>query len=126
VQLLPQDEGAAMTVETGRTQERASKLCEGCGARLTLGSPKANDTWPARLTLTVDQRDLLLIAAAEYRDLCDEAGEYQDVIQFVDWLSPSVLEEERQRAFEAEIRHMRKLQHEQARSQNQRDMRRTA
>jgi hypothetical protein len=118
--------GDSVSIETGRIQERASKLCEGCGTRLTIGAPKAQETWPQRLTLTVDQRDLLLIAAAEYEELSEQAQTISNAVEFIDWISPSVLEEERKRAYDAEIREMRKRQHEQVRNQNRRDMRRGA
>ena len=81
-------------VTTGRTLLREWQLCQGCNARLTIGEPRTSDdsAWWQRLRLTEQQRDLLLLAAAEYRDLCEEAGEYQDVVEMIDWLSPSVLE----------------------------------
>ncbi len=70
-----------------------SAYCEGCGVRLTLGEPKAGDAWTSMLRLRPKQRDLLLQAAAEYRELTEEVGEYQDVVQFLDWISVDVVEE---------------------------------
>lgn len=74
-----------------RPLDRSSRLCESCGVRLTIGEPKATDYWPQRLALTKPQVDLLLQAAAEYRDLCDEAGEYEEAIAFVDWVAPDAM-----------------------------------
>jgi hypothetical protein len=84
---MPRDTG----VETGRKLQRTPRRCEGCEARLTIGDPKPNGAWAQRLKLTPEQVDLLLIAAAEYRDLCDEAGEYQEAVAFVDWVSVDAL-----------------------------------
>lgn len=80
-------------VETGRTLQRHTKLCEGCNARLTIGEPKAqsDSNWWQRLTLTEEQRDLLLVAAAEYEELSEEAGTISNAVEYVDWISPSVL-----------------------------------
>jgi hypothetical protein len=79
----------ASGVTTGRQAIRY--VCPSCEMRYKVGEPKAQDTWPAHLTMSPTQVDLLLVAAAEYRDLCEEAGEYQDVIGFVDWVRPDAL-----------------------------------
>jgi hypothetical protein len=73
---------------TGRTYDR-HRYCQGCGARITIGEPKAGDdtTWWQRLTLTAEQRDLLLIGAAEYEDLCEDTGTISNAVEFVDWCS---------------------------------------
>jgi hypothetical protein len=76
-------------VTTGRTMER--KACPGCNLRYSVGAPQASDTWPARLSLSPYQLDLLLLAAAEFRELCDEAGEYADCVDFLDWVRPDAL-----------------------------------
>jgi len=81
-----------MAVETGRTLPRSRTYqCHSCGIRNAVGEPKALDTWPARLHIERHQIDLLLAAAAEFRDLCDEAGEYADAVSFVDWVRPDAL-----------------------------------
>lgn len=64
--------------------------CQSCSARLTIGEPNGNERWALRLQLSEEQIHDLLQAAAEYRDLCEEAGEYEYAVQFVDWLIPSV------------------------------------
>lgn len=77
---------------TGREAARGRRgICLSCQQRYMLGEPKASESWPAQLHLSAEQVDLLLIAAAEYRDLCEEAGEYETVVAFVDWLAPDVL-----------------------------------
>lgn len=72
------------TVETGRRAVRYA--CPSCQMRYKIGKPKATDSWPVHLTLSPMQVDLLLVAAAEFRDLCEEAGEYDHAIDFVDWI----------------------------------------
>ena len=79
----------AYGVETGRRAER--NPCPSCEVRFKVGKPKATDTWPVQLTMSPAQLDLLLVAAAEFRDLCDEAGEYNDAVSFVDWVRPDAL-----------------------------------
>jgi hypothetical protein len=76
---------AGVTIVPGRRLDRSSHLCAGCGGRITIGDPKAVELWPLT-NLNKVQRKLLLVGAAEYRDLCDEEGEYESAIQFVDWL----------------------------------------
>lgn len=80
---------------SGRTRVGRSdslrSYCLGCEARITKGEPKASAGWPAALSLTATQRDLLLQAAAEYSEVCDEAGEYESAVEFVDWCSIDAL-----------------------------------
>jgi hypothetical protein len=78
---------------TGRHLPRRKYECESCQVHRAIGAPKAGDTpnWPAKLNLSQHQIDQLLIAAAEYRDLSEEAGEYESVVAFVDWLAPDAL-----------------------------------
>jgi hypothetical protein len=59
--------------------------CVSCGARLMVGEPSTTSTWPQSLTLTEEQMADLYAAAAEYRDLTAEAGEYERVIEYLDW-----------------------------------------
>ena len=63
-------------VQTGRTLPRErSYECHSCHLRNAMGVPKPLSTWPARIhavPLTEEQWELLLVAAAEFRDLCDE------------------------------------------------------
>lgn len=74
------------TLIPGRTLTRASDRCHSCNARKTVGDPKAIDSWPPSVTLAPAQIRLLLVAAAEYRDLTEESGEYEHAVQFVDWV----------------------------------------
>lgn len=37
--------------------------------------------------------DVLLQAAAEFRDLCDEEGEYDHAVDFIDWVRPDAVSE---------------------------------
>jgi len=47
--------------------------CQGCNVRLLVGEPKAGEgMWPAQLHISAAMMDVLLIAAAEFRDLCAE------------------------------------------------------
>ncbi len=79
-----------MTILTGRTEARR-QLCASCRVRIKVGEPRALDSWPTRLNLSQTQVDLLLVAAAEFRDLSDDAGEYADAVAFVDWMAPDAL-----------------------------------
>ena len=74
---------------TGRITTR--RICQSCRMRYAFGEPKPTDSWPARLRMNSDQIDLLLVAAAEYKQLCDEAGEYADPVDFLDWVRPDAL-----------------------------------
>ena len=67
-------------VRTGRVDTR--KVCTACGARIRLGEPKPTSTWPARLHLTDEQLNLLLVAAAEFVELGPESA-----VAFVDWVT---------------------------------------
>lgn len=82
----------------GRNYIRTRALCHGCEARRMIGEPKANDVWAQRLTLSEDQMADLLAAAAEYRDLCEEAGEYEHAVQFLDWLRIDALRQKQSAA----------------------------
>jgi hypothetical protein len=90
-----------MTTTTGRTFARRAR-CPSCDARQQFGEPKISGTWPARLRLTQEQIDLLLVAAAEFRDICDELGEYEEVVGFVDWIAPDALGKVSGKVIEAE------------------------
>ena len=83
------------TTRTGRTIGHRNNVktayCAGCNVRITVGEPAANERWPQRLTLTEEQVADLLAGAAEYRDLCEEAGEYEHAVAFVDWLAVDAL-----------------------------------
>jgi len=77
---------------TGRTFVREKHTCESCKTRQRVGVPKSGEgTWPARLYIAEGQMDVLLLAAAEFRDLCEEAGEYADAVSFVDWVRPDAV-----------------------------------
>ena len=65
----------------------ASSWCQSCTVRLTIGDPRPSASWPARLRLDPDQWDALLSGAAEYRDLCIEAGEPEAAVPFADWIA---------------------------------------
>jgi hypothetical protein len=71
-------------VKTGRIDTR--RYCMGCQARIRLGDPLPTAQWPERLRLTKEQTDLLLVAAAEFSELSEEAGEYALAVAYVDWL----------------------------------------
>jgi hypothetical protein len=111
-------------VQTGRTLPRSRYECHSCHLRNAVGTPKTLDTWAMRLhgvPLTDEQMDLLLVAAAEFRDLCDacrncdhrdhltvcryrdddeappcgcvryEPSGWANAVAFVDWLRPDAL-----------------------------------
>lgn len=82
-----------MSTLTGRTNGPAHRdsLCHSCEARVKIGEPRARPLWAQRLRLTAEQHDLLLVAAAEYAELSDEAGEYELAVEFVDWIRPDVV-----------------------------------
>jgi hypothetical protein len=84
---------------TGHRNNVKSGYCASCSARILIGNPKSTQTWSQRLHLTQEQVDLLLIAAAEYRDLSAEAGEYEEAVSFVDWLAPDALKDGEGRAW---------------------------
>lgn len=75
----------------GRAVPRRRYVCESCRVANAVGKPKSSTHW--QLSLTGEQWTALLHAAAEYRDLTDEAGEYEQVVEFVDWLRPAAVEE---------------------------------
>ncbi len=82
--------------DNGRTYQcptcksRAGR-CESCGVRLTVGEPKVNDTWTTQLTLTAKEWNLLLMAAAEFDELCEGTGYIPLATDFCDWLKPDVV-----------------------------------
>lgn len=76
---------------TGREYVRRRYTCEGCGVVKAIGRPKATATWPPHLVLSPQQVKWLTTAAAEYRDLCAEAGEYEAAVDFVDWVAVDAL-----------------------------------
>lgn len=79
-------------METGRTFVRREYHCESCKVHRKVGKPKPGEgMWPARLHLEDRDVDLLLIAAAEFVELCEEAGEYADAVAFVDWCRPDAV-----------------------------------
>jgi hypothetical protein len=61
--------------------------CQGCGVRLTIGDPRPLNGWPERLVLDDFTVNVLLTAAADYRELCIEADEPERAIDFVDWVA---------------------------------------
>jgi hypothetical protein len=68
---------------------QATAYCQSCGIRRTVGEPRTTETWYLRLreiTLNPEQTDLLLVAAAEFSELSEEAGEYALAVAYVDWL----------------------------------------
>ena len=65
-------------VKTGRIDAR--RYCEGCGNRIKYGQPKAMDTWTARLRLSKEQHELLLVAAAEFMEIGGGTP-----VEFLDW-----------------------------------------
>lgn len=74
-----------------RRKERIGKFCHGCQQRLYIGEPRHTDTWPQRLALSRAQLNVLLEAAAEYAELCEEAGEYEEAVAFLDWVTVDAL-----------------------------------
>ena len=80
------------TVVTGRQKARLTeKLCIGCGMRRSIGDPKPNAIWPQRLSLTPEQVDLILVAAAEFEELSEQAGTISNAVDFADWMSVDAL-----------------------------------
>lgn len=78
--------------ETGRQYPRSRTYeCHSCHQRNAIGTPRASESWPAKLRLSERQIDTLLIAAAEFRDLSEEAGMESDPIAFLDWVRPDAL-----------------------------------
>lgn len=79
-------------VATGRHLSRKAGYCLGCEARIRIGDPKPNATWPARIRelMSDELHDLLLVACAEYLELCREAGEAPDPVGLLDWMWPPV------------------------------------
>ncbi len=77
---------AGTSLVPGRTLPRRTYQCASCGARAAVGEPKGIDSWPPSVKLSSAQVRLLLVAAAEYRDLAEDAGEYEHAVQFVDWV----------------------------------------
>lgn len=75
-------------VNTGRKRVRGN--CPTCEQRRRIGDPGGHFPWSPRLNLTEEQRDLLLIAAAEFEDLSEEAGAFVTAIDFIDWVWPPV------------------------------------
>lgn len=59
-------------VETGRIMPRRTYECHSCHVRNAIGVPRASDSWPPQLHLSEKQMDLLLVAAAEFREMCEE------------------------------------------------------
>lgn len=93
-------------VRTGRTQRcetcRSTGFCASCRQRIRYGDPSPQDSWAARLSLTEDQMNLLLIGAAEFDELhrmyvrrATERGlpipETPSAVDFMDWVSPSIV-----------------------------------
>ena len=76
-------------VSTGRTDSR--RQCASCEMRVRYGDPKPNDTWATRLRLTQESINLLLVAAAEYRDLSGEMDDPESAVSFVDWITLTAL-----------------------------------
>lgn len=97
-----------------RTNHGRQPQCDSCGVRLAIGEPRPTDTWTSQLTLTVKERDLLLAAAMEYRELAEACWNCQhprhvrcreldcacahylpssdmDPVEFIDWISPDVV-----------------------------------
>jgi hypothetical protein len=72
-------------VKTGRVDSR--RACLSCQARIRLGEPHPTSNWAERLRLTKEQTDLLLVAAAEFSELSEEAGEYALAVTYVDWVA---------------------------------------
>ena len=93
-------------VETGRVaavprRDRAD-YCKSCEVRILYGDPRSNDSWESALELDRSQTNLILVAAAEFEELYDEAvadalaggtpiPEFPTAVDFVDWLTPSAL-----------------------------------
>lgn len=82
-------------VETGRVYPRSRTYeCHSCQQRNAIGEPKASESWAAKMHaagITEEQMDLLLLAAAEYRELCAEVGEPAEAVDFLDWVRPDAL-----------------------------------
>lgn len=106
------------------------RTCHSCNIRIEFGEPKAGDAWTSQLWLTKQEFDLLLVAAAEYREINAECfhchhgphGQYctaqppdscyctnyvptgeEDPVPFLDWIRPDCVEPDEQ----AELREAR-------------------
>lgn len=77
-------------IRVGRQTSRFS-YCLGCAQRITKGQPRAGSSWASALSFDERTRDLLLQAAAEYLELCAEAGEPADPVAFLDWVAVDAL-----------------------------------
>ena len=92
-------------VRSGRTGRcprcKHEQFCAGCKQAIKFGDPKSLDLWAGRLSLTEDQINLLLVAAAEFEDLhrhyVARARRYDLPIppaptawDFVDWVDHSI------------------------------------
>jgi hypothetical protein len=76
----------------GHRNNVKSGYCQSCGLRILVGDPSSGEgMWPAKLNIKPDMMAELMRAAAEFRDLCDEAGEYADAVSFVDWVWPDAV-----------------------------------
>jgi hypothetical protein len=65
---------------------RTGRLVAGRNGLMKYGDPRPSATWPGRLRLDPETADLLLIAAADFAECSEEAGEYQSAVGFVDWV----------------------------------------
>jgi hypothetical protein len=77
---------------TGRRLPKvANYVCDSCEIRKAIGKPRVNDTWAQRLRLSQAQIDELILAAAEYEDLCVKSDTITNAVDFIDWVSPEAL-----------------------------------
>lgn len=79
------------------------RTCHSCKIRIEFGEPKAGDAWTSQLWLTKQEFDLLLVAAAEYEEIAEEAQHVSSAISFLDWIRPDCVEPDEQ----AELREAR-------------------
>lgn len=77
---------------TGRVKARSGPLyCATCGMRRLIGEPKARDAWTSQLTLTKREHEWLLVAAAEFEELSEEAQTVSNAVDFIDWIRADVV-----------------------------------
>jgi hypothetical protein len=86
-----------MSTKSGRTNQcseckRRAPRCASCDARTEFGEPRPGDAWTTQLWLTRDEFDLLLVAAAEYEEIAEEAQLISSAVTFLDWIQKDCVE----------------------------------
>lgn len=61
--------------------------CPTCDIRLVVGEPSPDARWEG-MSLTQEQVNKLLLAAAEFDDVAEQYNDRPSAVEFVDWLGP--------------------------------------